>query len=171
MIVTVDCWSAIVHITQPRFIWTTYAPTSADVFQDAPHRAQALAFEQQSRNPKFSAIETPPPAPDYHAIQWQARLHVIQQQLDHIQAITGLKKELSRKKIIRHYNEQRLLPLRLIEDLSPQHYAQLIDQIPVSSPIKIHTSTARYYPYKSAAAHTLGYVQEIEPDLSQFETS
>ncbi|MGB0418918.1 MAG: hypothetical protein ACPGF8_04950, partial [Opitutales bacterium] len=31
-----------------------------------------LAFEQQSRNPKFSAIETPPPAPDYHAIQWQA---------------------------------------------------------------------------------------------------
>jgi penicillin-binding protein 2 len=130
-----------------------------------------LAFEQQSRNPKFSDTETPPPAPDYHAIQWEARLHVIQKQLDHIQAITGLKKELSRKKIIRHYNEKRLLPLRLVEDLSPQHYAQLIDQITVSSPIKIHTSTARYYPYKRAAAHTLGYVLEIDPDRSKFEAS
>jgi len=34
----------------------------------------------------------------------------------------------------------------------------------VASPIKIHTGTARYYPYGSAAAHALGYVQNVSPD-------
>ena len=42
--------------------------------------------------------------------------------------------------------------------------ARLIEQVPVQSPIQIHTDTARYYPYGVAAAHTLTAKREPRPD-------
>ena len=107
------------------------------------------------------------PLPDYNQLAWDARINVIQKYLDLVNAITGRNDSIKRTKIIRHFNEQLLLPLPLVEDLNAQQYAQLIEQIPVDSPISIHTSTARFYPYGSLLAHTLGYVQNVNPDLSQ----
>jgi len=109
-----------------------------------------------------------PPLPDYSQLQWVARQNVIQRDIDEINRITGRDDTLSSSQIIRHFNEQLLLPLPLVEDLSPDQYARLVEQVPVDSPIKIHTGTARYYPYKSAAAHALGYVQSVNPDPSEF---
>ena len=74
---------------------------------------------------------------------------------------------ITTRAIIRHFNEQLLLPLVLVEDLTADQYARLIEQVPVQSPIKIHTDTARYYPYGVLAAHTLGYVQKVNPDPSE----
>lgn len=102
--------------------------------------------------------------PNYNELQWTARQNVIQRYVDEINRITGRDDSLSTRKIIRHFNEQLLLPLTLVEDLKPEEYARLIEQVPVKSAIQIHTDTARYYPYDSAAAHTLGYVQNINPD-------
>jgi len=102
--------------------------------------------------------------PKYSELQWVARQNVIQRYIDRINSITGRDDTLSTRKIIRHFNEQLLLPLPLVEDLSADQYARLIEQVPVQSPIDIHTDTARYYPYGVAAAHTLGYVQNVNPD-------
>jgi penicillin-binding protein 2 len=102
--------------------------------------------------------------PNYNELQWVARQNVIQRYIDKINLITGRDDTLSRRKIIRHFNEQLLLPLALVEDLSADQYARLIEQVPVKSAIKIHTDTTRYYPYGAAAAHTLGYVQNVNPD-------
>jgi penicillin-binding protein 2 len=108
-----------------------------------------------------------PPSPDYGKLEWQARTNVIQRYLDQINQITGQNNRLSDKKIKRHYREKLMLPLALVQDLSSDHYARLVEQIPVQSPIQIHTSTARYYPFGTAAAHTLGYVQEVDPDRNE----
>jgi penicillin-binding protein 2 len=102
--------------------------------------------------------------PNYNELQWLARQNVIQRYVDKINAITGRDDTLSLRKIIRHFNEQLLLPLPLVEDLSADQYARLIEQVPVQSPIQIHTDTARYYPHGVAAAHTLGYVQSVNPE-------
>lgn len=102
--------------------------------------------------------------PNYNELQWVARQNVIQRYIDEINAITGREDTISTRKIIRHFNEQLLLPLALVEDLNPDEYARLIEQVPVQSAIQIHTDTARYYPYGVAAAHTLGYVQNVNPD-------
>ena len=109
-----------------------------------------------------------PPNPDYNELQWVARQNVIQAYVDEINTITGRDDTVSTRKIIRHFNEQLLLPLALVEDLTPNQYARLIEQVPVQSPIRIHTGTARYYPYGVAAAHTLGYVQNVNPDPEAF---
>lgn len=102
--------------------------------------------------------------PNYNELQWVARQNVIQGYVDTINRITGRADTVSTKEIIRHFNEQLLLPLVLVEDLKPDEYARLIEQVPVQSPIEIHTGTARYYPYDGAAAHALGYVQNVYPD-------
>lgn len=102
--------------------------------------------------------------PNYNDLQWVARQNVIQRYIDQINRITGREDTLSMRKIIRHFNEQLLLPLPLVEDLSADEYARLIEQVPVKSAIQIHTDTARYYPNGFTAAHTLGYVQNVNPD-------
>lgn len=109
-----------------------------------------------------------PPLPDYNRLQWTARSSVIQHYMDEINRITGREDRLVLAKVVRHFNEQLLLPLPLVEDLKPDQYARLVEQVPVDSPIKILTGTARYYPFGQAAAHTLGYVQSIDPDVEDF---
>jgi penicillin-binding protein 2 len=108
------------------------------------------------------------PTPNYSDCAWTARLNVVNRYVAKINAISGRGDSMSEKTLIRHFNEQLLLPLPLVEDLTPDQYARLIEQLPVNSPIQIHTSTARYYPYGSAAAHLLGYVQNDLPDSSEF---
>ena len=60
----------------------------------------------------------------------------------------------------RHFSQSLLLPFPLMQDLSPQEYAKLIEQIPVDSPVQILSGNARLYPYGAAAAHTLGFVSD-----------
>ena len=118
------------------------------------------AFEE---TPEAERPDTPP-LPDYNELQWVARQAVIQRQIDVINRITGREDTVSRVQMVRHFNEQLLLPLPLVEDLNPDEYARVVEQVPVHSPIQIHTDTARYYPHGSLAAHTLGYVQSVNPD-------
>ncbi len=108
-----------------------------------------------------------PPIANRSDCAWTARMNVIQRYLDQINAITGREDTLSQSKVMRHFNEKLLLPLPLVEDLDPDDYARLIEQLhpnPKISPIRIHTDTARYYPYGSAASHTIGYVQSVSPE-------
>lgn len=128
---------------------------------------RARLREAYERTPEVDRPEDPP-IPDYQQLQWLARQNVIQAYIDEINRIAGRADKVSMTRIIRHFNEQLLLPLPLVEDLSPEQYARLVEQVPVDSPIKIHTGTARYYPYGRAAAHTLGYVQNVLPDPSEF---
>lgn len=114
-------------------------------------------------------LSSNPPKPNYANLQWDARMNVLQRYIDQINAITGRSDKVSRTKLKRHFNEQLLLPLPLALDLAPEQYARLAEKLPPPprSPIRIHTDTARYYPYGSLAAHALGYVQSTDPDAEE----
>ena len=99
-------------------------------------------------------------------LQWESRMDVIRKYVHQINSVTGRKDEANRKKFETHFNQELLLPFTLVQKLSAEEYARLIDQLPLDSPIQIHTDSTRYYPHHSAASHNLGYVvfEEVEED-------
>ena len=129
-------------------------------------RAERARLEQNYRETPPADRPPQPPLPDYSELKWTARLNVVREHIDAINRITGRDDTLSRSRLIRHFNERLLLPLPLVEDLGEKEYARLAEQFPVRSPVRIHTDTARHYPYDDAAAHVLGYVQSVHPDKS-----
>jgi penicillin-binding protein 2 len=100
-----------------------------------------------------------PTAPQMEQI---ARVSVVQRYLDQVNAILGQDHKVDAAALRRHFDHELLLPFSLVDDLSQGDFARLIEQLPVGSPLQITTSYARFYPYGSAAAHTLGFVGEDE---------
>lgn len=91
-------------------------------------------------------------------INIEARRNVVQRYINQVGKVIGRKLEINSKEIERHFGQQLLLRFPLINDMEPEEYALLVEQIPVQSPIQIFADNARYYPYGSLAAHTLGWV-------------
>ena len=98
-----------------------------------------------------------------------ARATVAQRYLDQINTILGRTAKVSTADLNRHINQSLLLPFVLLDDLAPGEYARLIERLPVSSPLQVYTSSTRYYPFKSAAAHVLGYTGiDDNPEVDDF---
>ncbi len=95
---------------------------------------------------------------DWETILWESRRIVLQRYLDQINGILGTEEALHIVDIKGHFWHRLLMPFPLMDNLKPEQYAQLIEQLPLGSPIGIYTDTARDYPNGSLAAHTLGYV-------------
>jgi penicillin-binding protein 2 len=97
---------------------------------------------------------------------WQiARFSVVQRYLDQINTTLGRSEKLNANDLKRHFHGELLLPYILVDDLKPEEYARIIEQLPVGSPLQVYASSTRYYPYGSAAAHVLGFVSAYEdPD-------
>jgi penicillin-binding protein 2 len=154
-------YSAVVYLDDLR-------PEFRKEFVKVRNAADAKLLETFEQSP---AAERPasPPLANRNECAWNARYNVIQRYVDEINRITGRSDKLSQRKMIRHFNERLLLPFPLVQDLSPDQYARLVEQIPPPphSPIRIHTDTARYYPYKELAAHVLGYVQNKDLDKDE----
>lgn len=87
-----------------------------------------------------------------------ARYSVVKRYLQRVNEALGREAILEARDLSNHFRNQRMLPYTLIEDLTPDEYARLLEQLPVNSPLQVYTTSARHYPYGAAAAHTLGYV-------------
>jgi penicillin-binding protein 2 len=87
-----------------------------------------------------------------------AHVSVVQRYLDQVNAILGRSGSVDGAALQRHLQRELLLPYTLIDDLKAEEFAQLIERLPVISPLQVYTSNTRYYPYGAAAAHVLGYV-------------
>jgi len=95
---------------------------------------------------------------DSKEIQITARMNVVHRYLQKINKIIGDNKGISRNQIERHFHQNLILPLKLVTDLTFEEYAQLVERIPIESPIQINTDSSRFYPFDSASAHALGFV-------------
>ena len=98
-----------------------------------------------------------------------ARYSTVQRYLDQVNRALGRREKVDAKSLNRHFSQNLLLPYVLLDDLSPEEYARLVEQLPVQSPLQVYATSTRYYPYKSAAAHTLGYVM-VNEDITVSET-
>ena len=87
-----------------------------------------------------------------------ARYSVVQRYLDKVNAALGRSEKVNAAELNRHFHGELLLPYTLVDDLKPEEYARLIEQLPVGEPVQVNASSTRFYPYGSAASHVLGYV-------------
>lgn len=106
--------------------------------------------------------------PDSDQMSHIARYSVVNRYLQQINEALAREASLAAADLRRHFSAQRLLPYPLIEELQPEEYARLIEQLPVNSPLQVYVSSARHYPFDSAAAHALGYVS-IQDDIGVAE--
>lgn len=90
----------------------------------------------------------------------EARENIVQYYINRINSILDKRIDVDPRRIERHFSQNLLLPFPLVEDLTMENYARLVEQVPVDSPIQLIASTARHYPYNEAAAHALGYVSK-----------
>lgn len=98
-----------------------------------------------------------------------ARVTVAQRYLDQVNFILGRNARVGTAEINRHVSSKLLLPFVLLDDLTPEEYARLIERLPVNSPLQVYTSSTRDYPYGSAAAHALGYTgANNDPETDDF---
>jgi len=98
-----------------------------------------------------------------------ARQSVAQRYLDQVNTILGRREQVNPRDLDRHFNDTLLLPFLLLDNLSPEDYARLVERLPVNSPLQVYASSSRYYPYGRAAAHVLGYVGvDTNPDAEDF---
>lgn len=97
-----------------------------------------------------------------------ARQAVAQRYLDQVNAILGRREQVRPRDLDRHFNQTLLLPYVLLDDLSPEEYARLVERLPVNSPLQVYASSTRHYPYGNAAAHVLGYVGiDTDPEAEE----
>ncbi|MEO6874753.1 MAG: penicillin-binding transpeptidase domain-containing protein [Opitutaceae bacterium] len=96
--------------------------------------------------------------PNSAQLEQIARTSVVQRYLDQVNDILHRAARVDRSDLMKHFQRQLLLPYTLFDDLEPADYARLVENLPVRSPLQVLASSTRYYPYGSAAAHTLGYV-------------
>jgi penicillin-binding protein 2 len=112
--------------------------------------------------------------PSRSEIEQIARVSVTQSYLDKVVAIlhrdpASAEARVDPARVKRHFRSALLLPYTLLNDLTPADYARLIEELPVKSPLQVYASSTRYYPYGSAAAHTLGAVRlNDEQDAEDF---
>ncbi|MDR2812245.1 MAG: hypothetical protein LBB05_00410 [Puniceicoccales bacterium] len=95
---------------------------------------------------------------DRDSLQKRARQNIVEKYLELANAITGRSVALDAKTLERHYRESLLLPITILSNLSTGEYIRLVDHLPFQSPLYVATNYYRFYPYKSAACHVLGYV-------------
>lgn len=115
-----------------------------------------MVREYRDRDEKFNSDK----------LQIEARGRVIQSYLNDLNSILGRETAVDANQISRHFNINPLLPYPIIDDLSREELAILLESLPIESPVQIYASHTRHYPYESAASHTLGYVRSsiLEPE-------
>lgn len=147
---------------------------SAVIFPDDLNTLRSREFEPERIRRRDAILEARDSGKDieysYSETLWNARLAVLQRYMGILNELTGRNESMSLRDLRRHYNENLLLPLTLVNDLSPAEYAKLIENLPANSPIKIYTENARFYPEGNTAAHAIGYVvsKYVEGEEEEF---
>jgi len=133
-----------------------YAAVNLDELRDEFR----LASFKISRN--YRDVVDSKEMPSSQQLRLIARYNVVQSYLDKINQITGRSGKVDAAKLNKHFSSQLLLPYTLADELTPDEYARLLEQLPVTSPLQVYAESTREYPYKASAAHTLGYVRPFD---------
>lgn len=155
----------LIVTSRPRFAAVVYLDDLREDFRKAyvNHR-DALKEEFLKANPDSSERSF---RFNWVRVQLESRVMLLQSYLDQINTILGTQEQITERNVREHFGSRLLMPFALMNDLSQEQYARLIEQLPLGSPINIYTDTVRTYPYAEAAAHQLGYVKFDRDEINR----
>jgi penicillin-binding protein 2 len=125
-------------------------------------RTEYIQIVRRYRESEAAGDITRSDRPSPGQLEQIARAQVVQRYLDQINRLLGRNDQVALRDLLRHFQQQLLLPYILLDDLKPEEFARLLERLPIQSPLQVYTSSTRHYPYGSAAAHVLGYVGSTE---------
>lgn len=93
------------------------------------------------------------------ALEAQARFRVVSNITQQLTRVIEQPVSITEDEFVKHYNAQLALPMPLANGLSPVQIARFQEQPMISPGLDLDVQPIRYYPYKTTAAHILGYLQ------------
>ena len=112
------------------------------------------------------------------SLDWESRFATVQKYLARVNMLTSRNEVITMDQLKVHWRRRLVMPMKLANNLRPDEYAILVEEISPNSPIQVQAEAIRHYPEKSLASHVLGYVgsgYEADPkalsgaDLATFE--
>jgi penicillin-binding protein 2 len=88
----------------------------------------------------------------------QTRFQVVSEIVTQMGTLLGQPLQISAKEFYKHYSESLLLPMPILEDLTPKQIA-VFEEFPNKPPgVNLEIQPLRFYPHKSMGCHILGYI-------------
>ncbi len=116
-------------------------------------------YREQLRIKKNYESMDPKDVPNRSDLAKIARVSVAQRYLDQVDRILHREGTIDSAALQRHFNQELLLPFKLLEGLNDEEYARLLEGLPVNSPLQVYADNVRTYVFGALAAHTLGRVR------------
>jgi penicillin-binding protein 2 len=104
------------------------------------------------------------------ALERQARLLVVSNIVQQVSGSLQQPRGLNEKLFHRHYEEQRALPLTILENLQPAQVARFAEQPPKVPGVELEVQPTRHYPFASTAAHLLGALRRDDSSVEDEES-
>lgn len=95
--------------------------------------------------------------------QRKATVATVLTEANRISAAAGRQSSLTREEVERHMNLRPGLPVTILEDLSTEEMAALLEMPEAPSGMEVTVSSVRRYPLGRTAAHLLGWVGKSDP--------
>lgn len=70
--------------------------------------------------------------------------------------------ELTENDFLKHYDQKRSLPLPVKQNMNPSEVARFVEHSAALPGVDLEIQSLRYYPYKTTAAHLLGYLTRYD---------
>ncbi|MDA3924302.1 MAG: penicillin-binding protein 2 [Kiritimatiellae bacterium] len=95
--------------------------------------------------------------------KWQRTVDAVDADIDRLSKVIGLPREISKKRVALHVRTSLPMPLLAWRDVSEEVVARWAEEVGSFPGVDIYVQPERYYPYKTTAAHLLGYVGRDRP--------
>ena len=100
---------------------------------------------------------------------WSNTIHAVETQLDHVAAIIGQPRTLTREAIAIHVRKRLPLPLLAWENVDEQTLARFEERMTALRGMDVYVRPERVYPQGALAAHVLGYAGREMPEPANDE--
>ena len=80
------------------------------------------------------------------SIDWESRYATVLKYLEQVNRLTSREEVITMDELKSHWRRRLVLPLKLANNLRPEEYAILVEEIAPESPIQVQAEAIRHYP-------------------------